>query len=141
MPLGRRRNAVAADDPAAVEGRGAGAGRGRVAAARGAWAVGSVLLLIARLVRLIVGIIVLVIVAAIVLKVLDANGTNTIVKDIHDAASSLVGPFDGIFKQHDKKVALAINWGIAAAVYLVVGAIIASLIARVALAARGSAEV
>jgi hypothetical protein len=145
QPAARRRAsaAVAADDPAA---RGTAAdgtaargtvgprrvGRGRVAAARGAWAVGSGMLLIARIIRTIAGLIAALIVVAIVLRVLGANAGNTIVKDIHDAAKFFVGPFDGMFSIKGAKLALAVNWGIAALVYAVVGSIIASFIARLA---------
>ncbi len=115
-------------------------GRSRVAAARGAWAVGSLMMAIARLVRLIAGIIVLLIVAAIVLRVLDANASNTIVRDIHDAARWLVGPFDNLFSISKPKLALAVNWGIAALVYLFVGGLIARLIARAAPSGVSPAE-
>ena len=90
------------------------------------------MLLIARLVRLIVGIIVLLIVAAIVLRVLDANASNTIVRDVHDVARALVGPFDNLFTISKPKLAMAVNWGIAALVYLFVGGLIARLFARAA---------
>jgi hypothetical protein len=107
-------------------------GTARVAAARGAWAAGSVLTLIARIVRLIAVIIALLIVAAILLRVLSANPGNTIVRDIHDVARTLVGPFKNIFSLKNAKVSIAVNWGIAAIVYLVVGSVIASLIMRLA---------
>ena len=108
------------------------AGRGRVAAARGAWAVGSGMLLIARIIRTIASLIAALIVVAIVLHVLGANASNAIVKDIHDAAKFFVGPFDGMFSIKDAKLALAVNWGVAALIYAVVGWIIASFIARLA---------
>ena len=78
--------------------------------------------------RLIVGIIVLIIVAGIVLVLLKANPTNTIVADVHDAARWLAGPFDGIFSFHNARVALAVNWGLAAVVYLIVGGLIARVL-------------
>jgi hypothetical protein len=81
-----------------------------------------------RLVRLIVTLVVLIIVAGIALVLLKANATNSIVSDVHDAARWLVGPFDGIFSFHDPKVGLAVNWGIAAVVYLIVGGLIARLL-------------
>jgi hypothetical protein len=134
-PAAQRRDAVAADDPA-VPGDGTAArprpARTRVAAARGAWAVGSVMVLIARVVRLIVVVIVALIVAAIVLRVLDANAGNSIVKAIHDAAKFFVSPFDGMFSISKAKLNIAVNWGIGAIVYAVVGGIVASLIARAA---------
>src|ERR1700686_1610752 len=123
-----RRRATRGDEAAPP----AGPSAGRTAAARGAWAVGSVMLAFARLVRLVVGLIVLVIVAAIVLKLLSANPGNTIVRDIHDAGSTLVGPFKNVFSIHNAKTSLAANWGLAAVIYLIVGGFIASLIARLA---------
>ena len=56
-----------------------------------------------RIVHVIVGIIVLIIVAGIVLVLLKANPTNTIVSDVHDAARWLAGPFDGIFSFHSAR--------------------------------------
>jgi hypothetical protein len=103
-----------------------------VAAARGAWAFGSLLIAIARLVRLAAAIVVVIIVAAILLRVLSANPTNSIVRDIHDAGQTLVGPFKTLFHIKDPKVSIAVNWGVAALVYLIVGSIIAGLIVRIA---------
>ena len=83
---------------------------------------------LARVVRLIVGIVVVIIVAGIVLVLLRANPTNAVVSDVHDAARWLAGPFDGIFSFHNARVALAVNWGLAAVVYLIVGGLIARLL-------------
>jgi hypothetical protein len=83
---------------------------------------------LARVVRLIVGIVVLIIVAGIVLVLFKANAANTIVSDVHDAARWLAGPFDGIFSFHNANTATAVNWGIAAIVYLVLGGLIARLL-------------
>jgi hypothetical protein len=87
--------------------------------------------LLARVVHLIVGIIVVIIVAGILLVVLKANLTNGVVSEIHDWARTLVGPFNGMFSFHSANVAIAVNWGIAAAVYLFVGGLIARLIGRI----------
>ena len=83
---------------------------------------------LARVVRLVVGIVALIIVAGILLVVLDANATNSIVSAVHDAGRTLVGPFDGMFSFHSARVAVAVNWGIAALVYLFIGGLIARLI-------------
>jgi hypothetical protein len=109
-----------------------GPSRTRVAAHRGAWAVGSGFLAIARLVRLITALVALVIVVAIVLRVLGANPGNVVVKDIHDVGKTLVGPFHNIFSLKNPKASIAANWGLAAVVWLIVGSVIASLIARIA---------
>jgi hypothetical protein len=90
--------------------------------------LGAVMGTLARVVRLIVGIIVLIIVVGIVLVLLKANATNSIVSDVHDAARWFAGPFDGIFSFHNARVALAVNWGLAAVVYAVVGGLIGRLL-------------
>jgi len=87
-------------------------------------------LALARIVRTLASLIALVIVAAIVLFILGANPSNGIVSAIHDAGAWLVGPFKNLFSIHHAKVAMAVNWGLAALVYLIVGHLIASLLAR-----------
>lgn len=94
--------------------------------------MGSFMVAVARLVRLVTTLVVLVIVAAIVLRLLSANPGNSIVHDIHQAGSFLAGPFKNVFSIHNPKTNMAVNWGLAALVYLVVGHLIASLIARIA---------
>jgi hypothetical protein len=92
-------------------------------------------LLLARLVRLVTAVVVAIIVAGILLNVLDANMSNSIVSAINDAAKWLVGPFKDVFSPKDGKVRIAVNWGLAAVVYAIVGGIIAALLARAGLAA------
>ena len=84
--------------------------------------------LLARAVQLVVSIVVLIIVAGILLVVLKANPANSIVSEVHSWAHSLAGPFDGMFSFHSANTAIAVNWGIAAVVYLIVGGLIARLI-------------
>ena len=84
--------------------------------------------LLARIVRVVVGLVVLILIAGVVLVVLKANPSNSIVSDVHSWARSLAGPFDGIFSFHNAHVAIAVNWGIAAAVYSIVGGLIARLL-------------
>ena len=119
-PYGRR--ARAADDAPT---------RTQMAAARGRSAIGSLLLALSRLVRLATMIVVAVIVVAIALRLLSANPGNSIVRDIHDAGRTLVGPFANLFSIHNPKADLAVNWGVAALVYLIVGSFIARAIARI----------
>ena len=101
--------------------------RRRDASGRGV-AIGAGLL--ARVVRLVVSVVVLILVAGILLVVLKANPTNTIVSEVHGWARWLAGPFDGIFSFHNARIAIAVNWGIAAVVYLFVGGLIVRLIGR-----------
>ena len=84
--------------------------------------------LLVRVVQLVVSIVVAIIVAGILLVVLKANPTNSIVSEVHSWAHWLVGPFDGMFSFHSTNTAIAVNWGIAAVVYLFVGVLIARLI-------------
>jgi hypothetical protein len=93
-------------------------------------ALGVVLGVIAKIVRIITWILVAIIVLGIVFAVLEANRHNVIVSSITDVARSLVAPFDGLFSLHDPKLRIAVNWGIGALVYLLVGLLIAGLIAR-----------
>jgi hypothetical protein len=88
------------------------------------------MLLLARLIRAVASIVALIIVVGIVLVLLKANPTNVIVSDIHDAAQWLVGPFHNLFHIKKPRVNIAVNWGIAAVVYLVVGHFLASVLAR-----------
>jgi len=87
-------------------------------------------LALARLVRTLAGIIALIIVVAIVLFLVGANPSNQIVSAIHDAGAWLAGPFKNLFSIHNPKLAMAVNWGLAALAYLIVGHIIASLLVR-----------
>jgi uncharacterized protein YggT (Ycf19 family) len=127
MALRRRRQAPARE-PAADR---AGVG------ARGAWAAGSVLVMLARLVMVAAVLVFAVIATAILLRVLDANATNTVVKDIHDVARTLVGPFHNVFKIKQPKTSIAVNWGLAALIYLVAGAVVARILGGAANRAAG----
>jgi len=84
--------------------------------------------LLARVVSVVVSVIVLIIVAGILLVLLKANASNSIVSDVHGWARSLAGPFDGMFSFHNAHTAIAVNWGIAAIVYSIVGGLIVRLI-------------
>jgi hypothetical protein len=86
---------------------------------------------LASLVRLAAAVIAGIIAVGIVLVVLKANPNNDVVSAIHDAARALVGPFDGMFKLDDAKAEIAVNWGIAAFVYLILGVLVAGIIKRI----------
>jgi hypothetical protein len=85
---------------------------------------------IARLIRTLAVAVAIVIAVGIILFVVSANPHNAIVSDIHDAANWLVGPFHHVFSVKDAKLQLGLNWGLAALVYLAVGSLLASLLAR-----------
>jgi hypothetical protein len=84
--------------------------------------------LLARLVQFVVSIVLLIIVAGILLVVLKANPANSIVSEVHSWARWLAGPFDGMFSFRNANTAVAVNWGIAAVVYLFAGVLVARLI-------------
>jgi hypothetical protein len=86
--------------------------------------------LLVRVVQLVVSLVVLIIVAGILLVVLKANPANSIVSEVHSWARWLAGPFDGMFSFHSANAAIAVNWGIAAVVYLCVGGLIMRLLGR-----------
>jgi hypothetical protein len=86
---------------------------------------------VARLIRTLAWIVVAIIVAAILLRVFGANPHNTVVSDIHDAGAWLVTPFKNIFSLNSAKATMAVNWGLAAIVYLAVAHILAGLLTRV----------
>jgi hypothetical protein len=90
--------------------------------------------LIARAVRLVASVIAVILVLGIALVVFTASATNTIVTHVEDWARSLAGPFDGMFHLHSAKASIALNWGLAAVVYLLIGA----LLARIVLMPAGS---
>lgn len=120
--LRRRRTAAAGDDTAAAD-QPTMAHRAGVGASRG-------LNLLAALVDLIVAVVCVIIVVGILFVVLDANPTNSIVHHVLDWAKWLVGPFDRLFTPKNHKLEIAINWGIALAVYFFIGRLIASLLRR-----------
>jgi len=114
--------------------RGRGRADNRRATGAGATArrgVGGGFLLAARLVMLVVSVIVAIIVVAILLKLLGANTGNSIVKGILDLGKTLVGPFKDLFTIKNPKVSVAVNWGLAALLYFIVGSIIARILRRI----------
>jgi hypothetical protein len=88
---------------------------------------------IARIIRTLTLVAVALIVAGIILRVLSANPHNVIVSDIHDAGQWLVTPFHNVFSVKGAKLNMALNWGLAAVVYFVVGELLARLAARATL--------
>jgi|SRR3954470_13989516 hypothetical protein len=131
----RRRTATATDaDRDGVPDRRERTGAGTRATGAAAGAAGSGLLLVARIIRLITFAVVAIIVAAILFRVLGANQSNDIVNTITDWGRWLAGPFKDLFSFDNAKTTIAVNWGLAALVYLIVGLFIARLFARGAFA-------
>jgi len=100
----------------------------RGAAVGRAYGAGSRLL--ARFAHLVLSGVLLIIVAGILLALLKANPGNSVVSEVHSWGRWLVGPFNGMFSFHHARVAVAVNWGIAAVVYLFAGGLISRLIGR-----------
>ena len=94
-------------------------------------AAGVGLALLGRVILAIAVAVFLIIALGILLTLLGANPTNVIVKIFTGIANFLAGPFNGLFKVGDQKVTTAVNWGIAAVVYLAIGAVIAGAFRRV----------
>jgi hypothetical protein len=126
-PVGERERAPAPTGRRGVRGRTRDAGAATVGA------LGTAVLTVARLVMAIAVLIAVLIGLAIVLVLLDANTSNTIVKGIHEGANFFAGSFTGLitFSGTHPKREIVVNWGIALVVYLVVGALLSRLIARV----------
>jgi hypothetical protein len=85
---------------------------------------------LARAVIMLTGAIALVLVLAIVLTVLEANRSNEIVQAVRDAAGFLAGPLDDLFTLDSNKAERAVNWGLAAVVWLAIGRLVARLLLR-----------
>jgi len=81
-------------------------------------------------VSLVTAVVVGLLVIGIVLVVLDANRSNEIVNALLDAGKFLVGPFDNVFKLDSHKANVAVNWGLAALIYAMVGGFVARLLRR-----------
>jgi hypothetical protein len=103
------------------------AGRARakagIGARRGLWGV-------ARVVSLITSVVVGLIVVGIILVLLEASRDNSIVDWLVGAGDDLTQPFHGIFNPDGRKATVAVNWGLAAVVYALIGGFIARLLRR-----------
>jgi hypothetical protein len=106
--------------------------RAHHAAGATAGAIGSAVLALARLVMTVAALIALLIALAIILRDVDANASNSIVKGIHEGANFFAGSFTGLIKYsgHPKR-AITVDWGLAVLAYLLAGAIIARFIAAI----------
>jgi len=89
-----------------------------------------VLSVLATIIAVAVALIAVVIVLGILLKVLEANRENSIVEAVIGIGQSLVGPIGSIFSLSSRNLEVAVNWGLAAVLYLVVGNLVAGLLRR-----------
>ena len=67
----------------------------------------------------------------IVLVVLDANEDNGLVDAILDVGRFFAKPFRDIFEMDDNDLEIAVNWGIAAVVYVVLGIVLSAVLQAV----------
>ncbi len=88
--------------------------------------------ILSRIVRAVAGLIAGILVLGIVLVVLEANERNAIVDAILDVGRFFADPFEQIFLVKDRRGEIAVNWGIAAGIYLLAGALIVALLAAIA---------
>jgi hypothetical protein len=79
---------------------------------------------------MITSVIVGLVVVAIALVLLEANRDNAIVDWLVGAGDFLSQPFHGIFTPDGRKAQVAVNWGLAAAVYAIAGGLIARMLRR-----------
>ena len=85
---------------------------------------------LARAVMLLTSALALILLLGILVVVLEANRSNDLVQFLRDAASFLAGPFDGLFTLDSNKAEKAVNWGIAAVVWLALGRLVARMLLR-----------
>ncbi|TDC85483.1 hypothetical protein E1285_25105 [Actinomadura sp. 7K507] len=76
-------------------------------------------------------VIVLILAVHIVFVAFEANTGNDLVRWFGDRATDLSWQFRDVFQPDDHKVAVAVNYGLAALVYLVIGRILTGLIRRI----------
>ncbi|MFI6518584.1 hypothetical protein ACIBF1_23715 [Spirillospora sp. NPDC050679] len=86
--------------------------------------------LLAGLVSIVTTIVVLVLAVHIVFVVFEANASNDLVSRVGDWAGDLAWQFKDVFQPEDPKLAVAVNYGLAALVYLVIGRLLVTLIRR-----------
>jgi hypothetical protein len=86
---------------------------------------------VATFVRIAAMIICILLALHIAFVVFSANGDNAIVRTVNDWADWFAWRFRDMFVPKDHRVEVLVNYGIAAVVYLIVGRVIAGLIARI----------
>jgi len=82
-------------------------------------------------VELVAIIIAVIIVLHIIFVLIGANGGNSIVSTDADWASTLAAWFRDLFTPSNYKLAVTLNYGLAALFYLVIGRIVATVVNRV----------
>jgi hypothetical protein len=93
--------------------------------------VGKGLAILATVLRVIGLIIVAILVVHILLTVFDANPANAFASFIRDAANTLSLGVTNLFTPANPKVAVAVNYGIAAAIWLVITTVVVGVLGRI----------
>ena len=96
----------------------------REQAPAGPGAAASALALVGRIIAGVFALLAAIIIVAILLKVTGANRLNPMVSVLLPTGSFLVGPFEQVFQLDGRNTEVVVNWGIAAALYLVVGQVV-----------------
>lgn len=108
-----------------------GARTHRVVPGRGAAAAGrSVAGVLATIVSAVTMAVVAVLAVHILFVIFEANPANDIVSTVADWADDLAWKFRDVFAPGDAKVRVAVNYGLAAVVYLIIGRVVVNLIQR-----------
>ena len=81
--------------------------------------------LLARVVGVATGLITIILVVGILFEVLEGNPDNSLVSASTDLAQFFAGPFDDMFTPSSEELGIAVSWGTAAIVYLIVGRLLA----------------
>lgn len=95
---------------------------------------------VTRVVNIITGLVVAVIFVGVLLVLFEANEDNAIVAAILDVVGFLAAPFEDFFEIDEENEQLAVNWGIAAAVYGVFGLLLSRALAAAGRATAATAE-
>ncbi|MEV4256751.1 hypothetical protein AB0J52_26600 [Spirillospora sp. NPDC049652] len=83
------------------------------------------------IISIVTTVVVLILAVHIVFVAFDANTGNSLVHRISGWADDLAWQFKDVFQPKNRKVEVAVNYGLAAVVYLVVGRILIALVRRV----------
>jgi len=89
-----------------------------------------------RLVRVVTVAVVGVVVLGILIHLAGANTSHGRAGAVNDAARALPQPFRGTFSMHGAKANVVVNWGLAAVVYAIAGALILRALPRPSILGR-----
>ncbi len=95
---------------------------------RGAGAKDRILSFLASLIMVVAVLVALVLALHILFVILRANPDNAIVQFVEGLAGTLAWRFEGLFLLTRESVEVLVNFGLAAVVYLIVGAVLARLL-------------